>query len=342
MEDLSEQPSLKGDRTHICPLCRRVFNTMKQLQYHTIDRHGSMVSGSGELKKVEIDHDVLKSSQGIHLMARAMNEKKARQSDSQRINLGIEPPPDIFTKSGYTTSPHRSNELEQEKTFACPHCPKSFRMQEALNVHLTLVHVNTESKESKAPQAQSPSTKTFAALVQESSSRKAQNVKLSDAKAPEITTKSTSSESPTPKPLIVDLDASPSYISSSANLKISTETHLSPVGNSFSIFSGYQATELQAGYFFESQVGEFILSQKASDGSVTEQSQPEEIIIRCFEGKTGYLTRYLMPLLSEYRGRLLVIGVCKLLPVRDTALNVVHYYPAIHVAPPLGAIHTLD
>ena len=326
----------------MCPLCFRSFNTIKQLQFHAIDRHGSMLSGTGELQKVEMDHDVLKSSQGMHILSNAMSRTTKAASAEAQVNLGIEPPSDPFTTTGYTSSPHRTAEPEQQKSFSCPFCPKSFRIKDALEVHISVAHKSTESENEKKVEKQARSSsptsaKSFADLMRESTQRK--EVPKQEPATEKGSVNQKVSENLSSHERRIDMYSLPPY---SGSAKYFQETYVSAACNSLSIFTGFCVSELRFGYFFKAKVTEFTLALDSPYKDTKDLRSKNKLTIRCFEGNSEYASKHITSVLSDYGGRILVIGTHKLLPEVDAEFNVVHNYPVIHVSPPVGVIYLLE
>ena len=340
-DKLAQTPDRKGAKSHMCPLCCRSFNTIKQLQFHTIDKHGSVLSGAGELEKVEIDHDVLKSNQGMHIISDAMMRTGPKSpAKEQKANLGIEPPKNPYTTPGYTRSPHQQAEPKQKNAFQCPHCPKSFRMEDALQVHISLMHKNSPSGSPVAETRPTP-VKSFADLKRESANQT--GVSASKPLSMPMTSQNELQEAKIENNDKVKSQNTDMYSLHPYTYRvIKQNSHLCAVSNSFAMLSGYCVSKLRTGFFYEAKVLEFTLALDVPFTDERDLPLKNALTVRCFDGHTQYASKYIQNTLSDYSGKILVIGALKLLPEIESEFEVLHFFPVIHVIPPVGVIRLLE
>ena len=289
---------------------------------------------------------------------------------SEKTVQGV--PFNIFTSQGQGV---KETVPASELRYTCEVCGKSFRFQDALNVHRGVAHgsekrdVPMEGEVSGSPSRTTQrrkdvvvAPKSFEELLRASpSSSTGGEDKIRSQVASGETPKQSKPEvevlpHPFCRPLL------PYPIPRHPSVPESAIIHLTPASGSFSVFIASCVAPLGMGYYFESRVGFFSIRLRNASSSFssslptfTSPSSPclspssdaleeadEVLHVLCLDGSLGFASEYLSHSGLTEGSTVLVAGCLRLLPFVEEGQTVLQYIPVLQVAPPLGTVQVLD
>eukprot|EP00760_Papus_ankaliazontas_P005142 PhM_4_TR12415/c0_g1_i1/m.5164 len=333
----SADDDVAGVNTYSCHLCKKAFKIVGQLQAHYLDKHGmeapaAALAGNAPATQSSSPFGA-PSTTASPLAASALFGSGGLggfEGSVTGFNAGFG-----NDGSGASAAPAASGK------FQCQLCGKSFRLQDALNYHMTLAH-----GQQAAPSSSGASSNPFGGGAVSSivSTRKLAFGEITPA--PGFDPPPEDEESTSGSGAQVDLDP---YTTELLPRPIPrAHVHIASMLASVGVFIGAVVGDVQSGFVFEDPCVQFRLRTEDMDG----EDFGEALTVRCFGRRAvdemtlreSVDTSYSHDVVGgdaniKDTATVVVIGALKLVPYYDPQAKCFYHCPVVQVCPPFGSVH---